>query len=178
MSTPCTLMRLRDRLNLPWLALLSGVVFLLSQTLILLTLAPLDDPSALLRMQLTYTSAEQYLAQFAAWEHDGMLYAYRDHLLPDTLHPLWYGLFASTLLAIVLSRAGASQRWNLLLPLPALSALLDVLENTVQQLFLANSASITDALATFSWLCSSGKWLLVMVYLLAIIGWALVGRRR
>lgn len=177
MTVPLTTARLRTAFNLPWLLCISGLVFLLSQTLLGLAFAPLGGPDTLLRIQLGFTSAEAYQAQFQAWDEAGLLGVYQAHFLLDALHPFWYAIFGTCALAVVFSWRGASAVWDRLLPLPMLSGLLDVMENSVQRVFLAEPLLITDGLARLSWLCSLGKWTLVMVYILAVLYWLLPLRR-
>lgn len=177
MTVPVTLSRLRVLLNLPWLLAVSGIVFLLSQTALALTLMPLGEPDILFRVQLLFTSAADYQAQFAAWQEAGVLGAYEAHLILDALHPVWYATFASCLLAVLFSRRDAGSAWDRLLPLPLLSGLLDVLENSLQAMFLSHPETLTDALVRMSWLCSVGKWGLVLVYSLAALYWLLPRRR-
>lgn len=177
MTVPLTLGRLRTLFNLPWLLAVSGIVFVLSQIALALTLSPLGGPDAMLRVQLLFTTAAEYQAQFSSWQEAGVLGAYQAHLIIDALHPVWYATFATCLLAILFSRRNASAAWDKLLPLPLLSGLLDVLENSLQAMFLSHPVTVTDALARMSWLCSIGKWSLVAIFTLAALYW-LIPRRR
>ncbi|AJD49025.1 hypothetical protein S7S_13065 [Isoalcanivorax pacificus W11-5] len=177
MTVPLTLPRLRTLLNLPWLMLVSGIVFIISQTALALTLVPLGEPEILFRVQLLFTTAADYQAQFNAWEAAGVLGAYEAHLILDALHPVWYATFATCVLAVLFSRRGASAAWDRLLPLPMLSGLLDVLENGMQAMFLNHPAALTDGLVFMSWLCSAGKWGLVLIYVVAALYWIPPRRR-
>lgn len=177
MTVPLTLPRLRTLFNLPWLLLVSGIVFAISQTALALTLVPLGEPETLFRVQLLFTTAADYQAQFSAWESAGVLGAYEAHLILDALHPVWYATFGTCVLAVLFSRRGASGAWDRLLPLPMLSGLLDVLENGMQAMFLNHPAALTDGLVCISWLCSVGKWSLVLVYVIAALYWMLPRRR-
>lgn len=177
MTVPLTLGRLRILFNLPWLLAVSGIVFLLSQIALALTLAPLGGPEAILRVQLLFTSAAEYQSQFSSWQDAGVLGAYQAHLIVDALHPVWYATFATCLLAMLLSHRNAGGAWDKLLPLPWLSGLLDVLENSMQAMFLNHPVTLTDGLARISWLCSVGKWGLIAVFTLAALYWLLPHRR-
>src|SRR5690606_18817520 len=104
MTVPLTLPRLRTLFNLPWLLLISGIVFTISHTALMLALTPLGEPDIVFRIQLLFTKAADYQAQFSAWESAGVLGAYKAHLILDALHPVWYGTFGTCVLAVLFSR--------------------------------------------------------------------------
>jgi len=65
-----TLARVRSAFNAPWIALVFGTIYVLSQTALCLMIAPLGT-GAVLRMQCTFFSAGDYVAYFGELRQRG-----------------------------------------------------------------------------------------------------------
>ena len=154
----------RRRLGQGWLIGLFGVAWLVSQTLILGILAPLGSEIA--QLQTRAFRAADTLQILQGWKQRGVLDAYRAHFVLDDFHWLLYAGFFTTLLCRLFEESGISRRWNFVLALPLLSGLLDVVENTLQQRFIATPdfSAVVDPLPLVSTLASNGKWLLALLY--------------
>ncbi|WP_018353379.1 hypothetical protein [Longispora albida] len=177
MSAALSLSRIRSNVGVPWLAWVSGIVWAVSQTALAVLTIPLGSPGVF-EVQCTFFTASQYLRHFGDLEARGLLGVYRSHLFIDGAHPLWYAVFATSLLALLANRARVTPRWDWILALPVASGLFDVLENSIQRVFLSDRAAITDGLATIGTLCSLAKWTLVAFYIGTAIAWAARGFRR
>ena len=180
MSDALSLSNLRREFGRPWLIVVFGVAYVISQVTIIAILGPIED--AMIRLQTTGTSASDYLAVFGAWQESGEMAAYRAHFILDDLHWIWYtGLF-TTLLAWLFERQSASHRYDWVLLLPLASGLLDWYENQLQHVFLSSPdfATIVDPLPLFSTMASDVKWVLALVYItlsVALVGRLALGRR-
>lgn len=161
---------LRQWFNAGWLLPATGLLFVLSQT----SLASIFErigTTALLRMQVSFFHAQDYLDYFQQLRGQGLLDLYASHLLIDNLHPLWYALFSTALLAVLMNRLAIDAKWNVLLALPWFAAGCDVIENHIQMVFLLGDQHITDALATLTTLASCLKWGAVLVYFPVALIW-------
>lgn len=163
-----TLARVRSAFNAPWIALVFGTIYVLSQSALGFMIAPLGT-GAVLRMQCTFFSAADYVAYFGELRQRGLLDVYASHLLLDRLHPIWYVLCAVSWLATLMERRAAPARWNWLLALPWLAGLADVIENELQSVFLLGDSHITTPLAVLSTLSSLLKWSCTAVFMTAIV---------
>jgi hypothetical protein len=172
-----TIRNLAQSLGRTWLIVLSGLVYLVSQLAILVTLDRIG--SELLRLQCFGFSAAETLRVFRAWEQRGVLDAYRAHFLLDDVHWLWYSVFFTALLGRLFERRGVTRRLDWILVLPIASGLLDVVENQIQHVFLSTPdfSRIVDPLPLISTMASNLKWLLVLVYVGTTVV-LLVWRRR
>jgi hypothetical protein len=159
-----TIRNLAQSLGRTWLIVLSGLVYLVSQLAILVTLDRIG--SELLRLQCFGFSAAETLRVFRAWEQRGVLDAYRAHFLLDDVHWLWYSVFFTALLGRLFERRGVTRRLDWILVLPLASGLLDLLENQIQHVFLSapDFSTIVDPLPLISTAASDLKWLLVLFY--------------
>ena len=147
-----------------WVIAVLGVIYVVSQTAILVTLAPAI--SEMLRLQCLGFTAERTLAIFHGWEASGAIDAYRAHFRLDDFHWLWYAGFFTALLGRLLERRPVSHRFDSVLVLPLASGLLDLLENQIQHVFLGapGFATVVDPLPLISTAASILKWGLVLLY--------------
>lgn len=173
-----TLSQLRRFFNAPWLVGISALLFLVSQATIGSILHPIGA-ATLLKVQTTFFSAQDYLAFFAELRQQELLQHYANHLVVDAWHPLWYGLFGVSLLAVLMQRLNLADCNNGLLALPVLAACCDVIENHIQLVFLTGDTQITNALVILSTTSSLIKWVAVLGFLLPSIYWLVqLGLRR
>ena len=152
-----------------WVIAVLGVIYVVSQTAILVTLAPASPE--MLRLQCFGFSAERTLAIFRGWEASGAIDAYRAHFRLDDFHWLWYAAFFTALLGRLFERRAVSHRFDWILVLPLASGLLDLLENQIQHVFLGapDFSTVVDPLPLISTAASILKWLLALGYVGATV---------
>jgi len=164
-----SLNNLRQQLGRPWIIVLFGFAYLVSQATILVVLGPVEH--SMLKLQLTGFSVADYVTVFSAWEASGDMAYYRAHFVLDDVHWIWYSVLFTALLSWLFDRSEipSSRNWFLLLPLA--SGLLDWYENRLQHVFLSSTdlATIVDPLPLYSTVASDLKWLLVLTYIGATI---------
>lgn len=150
---------MRSRLGTKNAVIILSVVYLISQVVIGTILEQIGGPEVM-KLQVTGWSAEIYQATFADWQARGLMDYYHAHFIFDDIHWLWYALSLTALLAAVMNRAGKPQSWNILLALPFVAGLCDLLENSIQHVFLVSPAgtTIVDPLPAISTLASITKW--------------------
>lgn len=163
---------LRLHFNAPWLIVVSGVLYAVSQAALANIFARIGTANFLI-MQTTFFQAQDYVDFFAHLRAEGLFEFYASHLHLDHLHPLWYALLGSSLLAVLMSRLKVSARYNVLLALPWFAAGCDAIENRIQAVFLLGDEHITDGLATLTTLASISKWLTVLVFAVPICYWSM-----
>ena len=165
-----TLHRIRTELAAAaWVPVFFGVTYAVSQLAIIAILRPVGTANFLHLQCLTFDAAS-YIEVFTRWRADGSLDAYRAHLTIDTVHWVWYSMFATSLLARLFERLDVPPRYDFVLLLPLASGLFDGLENHFQHVFLETPdfAAIVDPLPLWSACASILKWLLVAIYVTTI----------
>lgn len=147
-----------------WVIAWLGVIYVVSQVAILVTLEPAS--SEMLRLQCLGFTAERTLAIFRGWEASGAIEAYRAHFRLDDFHWLWYAGFSTALLGRLFERRAVSHRFDWVLVLPLASGLLDLLENQIQHVFVGapDFATVVDPLPLISTGASVLKWGFVLLY--------------
>ena len=165
MSKILSLDNLRREFARTWIVVLFGLAYLVSQVTIIVILGPIED--AMINLQLTGTSASEYVLVFRAWSASGDMDFYRAHFLLDDVHWIWYTIFFTALLSRLFDRFEVSPGRNWFLLLPLASGLLDWYENHLQHIFLsaADFSTIIDPLPLYSTLASDIKWALAAMYL-------------
>lgn len=182
MSLGTLLSALRHHGSHGWIAFAFGTIYLISQGTIAALLENLGALE-LLMLQVSAVTAERYHEVFAQWDIQGLMPFYRAHFMIDNIHWVWYTGLLLTLLAISLEAANAPSRLNAVLVAPIVAGLCDVLENSVQQIFLSDAAyaTVVDPLPLISTLASITKWSLVTFSITTIAmlaGWAFYRRRQ
>lgn len=94
---------------------------------------------------------------------------YREHLLPDTLHPFLYG--SALAAAGIAGHQPATGRWvrTAAVAAPALAALCDLAENAFHAKFLRHPKQVKRAEARISILFTRTKWILACSSAAALI---------
>ena len=166
MTDRLSLANLRGELGRTWLIILFAVSYVISQITIIIILGPIED--AMILLQTTGVTVEQYLSVFREWDASGGMAFYRAHFILDDVHWIWYAGLFTTLLSRLFERHGIAHKYNWVLLLPLASGLLDWFENRLQHVFLstADYATIVDPLPLISTVASDTKWLLSVVYIL------------
>ena len=161
-----SLANLRGELNRTWLITLFAVAYVISQITIIFILGPIED--AMIRLQTTGVSVDDYLIVFREWDASGGMAFYRAHFILDDVHWIWYAGLFTTLLCRLFDRHGVAHKYDWVLLLPLASGLLDWYENHLQHVFLSASdfATIVYPLPLLSTVASDIKWLLSVFYIL------------
>ena len=107
----------------------------------------------------------------------GAMQAYRNHLIFDDVHWIWYSGLGTFLLCFLFERRRISHRLDWVLVLPLASGLLDWYENHLQHLFLSSTdySAIVDPLPLLSTLASIAKWSLALAYVVLAAALAIRG---
>ncbi len=148
-----------------WLITVFGVAYVISQISIILILGPIEE--AMIVLQVSGFSADDYLAVFNSWDESGGMAFYRAHFILDDVHWIWYAGLFTTALCRLFDKHQISVRYNWLLLLPLASGLLDWYENQMQHVFLSSQdyQTIIDPLPLMSTLASDTKWFLSAIYI-------------
>ena len=143
--------------------LITTSLFLLSQITIASLLHPLNT-FTVLELQTTF-SPERFLEIINHWKSNELIHWYYKHFYFDHIHPLWYSLFGSSLLAVTFNRNQVKLRAPIYLMTPFLAGLCDVIENLFHVWFLNDLTRVTDISilisAIFCWI----KWILIATIL-------------
>ena len=137
-----------------------GLIFVLSQSLLLLILRPLGIGN-FLRLQTAF-SKDFYVHTFELWKEKSVFFLYPVHLYVDLLHPAAYACFLGSLLV---------RRCKPLFFLPFAAAIFDFLENALQFYFLSQTdwAALPSFLIALSGCASIAKWTLAGISIGAIL---------
>lgn len=163
----------RRRFGTPKAVLLLGAIYLASQIAIA---SIIHDMGALefLKAQTTFSRAT-YVEQVKQWQERELMGDYRRHFYLDFLHPLWYALFLSALMAAGFNRNGLSSRSDRILCLPFAAGAMDLVENCFHVRFISDVDTIPSWMIVASATAANLKWLLVAASL--GIGIAFVSKR-
>ena len=140
--------------------LVFGAIYLVSQVTIIRILDPLGTDTVL-RLQTTF-SPETFAAIKAAWIEAGLIDSYWRHFLFDFPHPVWYGLFLSSILAGGLNFARMPHKYDALLLVPFVAGTCDFVENSLHVWFLLDPAMVANPWVAISGAFTNVKWLLFL----------------
>jgi len=146
----------------------AGAVYLVSQMAIGAILHPLGIGDVI-RMQSTLSSVAMG-AVLDRWDAAGQTGRFISHFYPDFLHPLWYGILLTALMARTFNGASIGRRWNIALVLPCLAAVMDLLENCLHVSFVINRGNLSDLTAAVAGTASLLKWSLAGSSMAVIAG--------
>lgn len=107
--------------------MISAIVFLISQVSIALILDPLGGPTVF-ELQTTFSPA-RFLEIINQWQANDLMDDYYAHYTFDHVHPIWYSIFLSSLLAFSMKRDGMDVKYHILLLVPFIAGACDVFEN-------------------------------------------------
>lgn len=164
--------RYRNTIGQKWIVMFFASIYLVSQSIIIVLLEQVGSDQAG-KLQLMGFTADIYLETFNRWETAGTMAFYKAHFFIDVVHPLWYTMALSALLALSMKDKDIDPRYTRLLVLPVLVGLCDTLENSIQLVFLSDPTYVTivDPLPLISTLLSITKWILASV----VIGFIVKG---
>lgn len=149
-----------------FLVLLFGLLFLASQTNLILHLSPLRP--SIFMLQLSFT-ADSFWHVIEQWGTPGVA-IYRAHFVFDNIHPFIYGAFGYLIVAstpLFTSMHPVAYRLSLLV-LP-IAGLCDLLENVAHNHLLSLPHGADSPIIPLSALCSLIKWGLATAFALAFI---------
>ena len=158
---------LRRWLVHPLPALLSLLIYAISQTMIARTLHSGDAEALLFRFQFCY-SASDFLALLNSISTQ-QLTALQNHFTYDHIHPLWYGLLALSLTAWLMNLNQMSARCSVMLWPAVIMALMDVVENTIHEPWLTLQSQPGDPWVLIAGSAATLKWTLAALYLIAAV---------
>jgi hypothetical protein len=150
------------------LAIISGLLFVVSQALIAYTIRDLP-PEKLIVLQTTF-SKMKFLSIIGTWKLAGVLPQFKAHFYFDFFHPVWYGIFLASLIALALNANAVARRFDGLMFIPFAAAALDVVENVVHVLFLLDIRRVTDATVFIGASAACLKWALAGAGVLIVAG--------
>jgi len=128
-----------------------------------------DLGSDFLAIQLTL-SHERFLTIASGWQSAGLMPVYCRHFYLDYLHPVFYSVFLSSFMALAFARRGVSSKYNVILFLPFLAALLDMVENSFHIYMLLDFTRITAGMVMMSGICTWVKWTVsFLCFLIALV---------
>jgi len=169
-STHRILAQLYRRMAAIPILLLSGVL----AALCILAFAVLDavaKPATFtgpVSLQLAF-SAGSFRSVLSQWGPAGIDY-YRMTMWVDYIFPVAYGVFLSSGIALLSARVGhRGTVFPSLFVCPLVAGSLDLLENTLHLVILADSRILQEPLVVLAALAATGKWGLLAVSLGAII---------
>ena len=156
----------RDRVSSLGFIFFFAGIYIISQVIIANILHPLDS-RLFLKAQTTF-SRELYLQLLQGWESAGLIGRYRLHFYFDFVHPVWYSVFLSALIAKGMNLNSISARFNILLLIPFIAGLMDLIENCFHVFFISDHSTISEQNIFISALASNTKWALALVTLVMI----------
>ena len=160
-------MALQNWFGRGWLALAFATIYIISQATIASTLHSANASHLLFAFQFTYDAASfrELLASISAVQQAGL----QAHFTYDHIHPLWYGGLIVTLTAWLLKKNDLGGRWNLLIIFGVIPSLMDIIENSIHEPLLFETAIPTDPAVTIAAICATIKWSMALGYLLMAI---------
>ncbi len=168
-----TAARLRAKCGSRRVAILSGILFVVSQSAIAYTIRDLP-PEKLIVLQTTFSKIK-FLSIIGTWKLAGVLPQFKAHFYLDFFHPIWYGVFLASLMALLFDANGLSKRFDGLFLIPVAAALLDLVENIVHVWLLGDIRRVTETTVFIGSLAASLKWVLagagVLIVVVLMVKW-------
>lgn len=162
--------RMRRKLDSWRVIVIFGIVYAISQAMIIRIVRPLG--SDVLKIQTTLSSAT-FIRILHEWRAAGLVPVYMHHFDFDFVHPLWYGLLLAALLAKTFNANRVPARFDALLFVPFVAAALDLVENVFHVAFITHESLIRPGLVVMSGIASNTKWALAGLCVLAVIALAI-----
>lgn len=154
-------------------AVLSGLVFVISQATIAYTIRDLP-PEKLVELQTTFSKVK-FLSILGTWKLTGVLPQFKAHFYFDFFHPIWYGVFLAALMALAFNANAVSKRFDGLVLIPVTAAVLDLVENIVDLSLMLDIRRVTDTTVFIGALAANLKWALagagVLIVVVLTIRW-------
>ena len=134
-----------------------GILYFASQIKIASIVHPLGID--MLRIQTTLSS-DTFKAIASGWIASGQINIYYQHFYYDNIHPVWYSIFLSLLIARTFKINGVNPKFNFIILTPFVAGICDLFENMMHLYFLADLNRATPALVALSGTATNTKWFL------------------
>jgi len=134
-----------------------GILYFASQIKIASIVHPLGID--MLRIQTTLSS-DTFKAIASGWIASGQINIYYQHFYYDNIHPVWYSIFLSLLIARTFKINGVNPKFNFIILTPFVAGICDLIENMMHLYFLADLNRATPALVALSGTATNTKWFL------------------
>jgi hypothetical protein len=161
--------------NSNFLIALFALIYFTSQIIIGSILHKLGTLNAL-ALQTTMCS-DKFKAIASGWIASGEIGIYYRHFYFDNVHPIWYSIFLSLLIARAFTINNVNSKFNWIILTPFFAGLCDLFENMMHLYFLADLQRATPVLVALSGLATNTKWFLALsgVAISSIlIGWWII----
>lgn len=158
-----------------FLIALFAVIYFVSQMIIGSIIHPLGVIDVL-QLQTTLSS-DTFKSIASGWMASGQIVIYYRHFYFDNIHPVWYGIFLSLLIARAFKVNDINPKFNWILLTPFVAAICDMFENMMHLYFLADLNRATPGLVALSGLATNTKWFLSLsgtVISIVLIGFWIV----
>ncbi len=121
--------RFREQISSTGVLVISGILFLISQIIILILLSGLNIKDVFV-FQTTF-SKDMVMDIMLFWIEKGLINNYMTHFYIDFINPFFYTIFLCSIIAKMLNATEAEDRLNLLLLFPIFAGAADLGENTI-----------------------------------------------
>jgi len=140
------------------LIIISGIIYFISQFIIGSIVHPLGMDN-FLALQTTLSS-DKFKEIASGWIASGQIGLYYKHFTFDNLHPIFYSIFLSLLIARTFKINSVSPKFNFFILTPFIAGICDLFENTMHLYFLGDLERATPALVALSGTVTDTKWCL------------------
>lgn len=138
------------------LIIIFGIIYFTSQFIIGSIVHPLGL-SNFLALQTTLSS-DTFKEIASGWIASGQIGIYYKHFYFDNVHPIWYSIFLSLLIARAFKINGVSPSFNFIILTPFIAGICDLIENAMHLYFLSDLRRATPALVALSGTATNTKW--------------------
>lgn len=135
-----------------------GIIYFTSQVIIGSILHKIGTLKAL-ALQMTFCS-DKFREIASAWIQSGEIDVYYRHFYFDSVHPVWYAIFLSLLIARAFKINEVNSEFNGIILTPFVAAFCDFFENAMHLYLLADLNRATPFLVALSGLATNTKWIL------------------
>ena len=140
------------------LIIIFGIIYFTSQFIIGSIIQPLGVGN-FLALQITLSS-DTFKEIASGWIASGQIGIYYKHFYFDNIHPIWYSIFLSLLIARTFKIDGVSPSFNFIILTPFIAGICDLIENAMHLYFLSDLRRATPALVALSGTATNTKWFL------------------
>lgn len=147
--------------NSTFLIALFMIIYFTSQIIIGSILHDIGTLNAL-ALQTTF-SRDMFMSIAVGWLASGEIEMYYKHFYFDFLHPLWYSILLSLLIARSFTLNQVNPKFNFMILTPFMAGLCDLVENSMHVYMLADLDRATNSLVWFSGLAANTKWFLAFL---------------
>lgn len=135
-----------------------GIIYFTSQFIIGSIIHPLGVGNVL-ALQTTLSS-DTFKEIASGWIAAGQIGIYYKHFYFDNVHPIWYSIFLSLLIARTFKINNVNPKFNFFILSPFIAGICDLIENAMHIYFLSDLGRATPALVALSGIATNVKWFL------------------